>query len=379
MKSTVYLFCRISPLEPEGTTRASCSWTAVVVDRTVGLAPRGLGRHRLGVGPNAWIPRAARCRPCAVPHARAHLQEKRGTTLAPLPRWLLPHPFADDLVHDRFHKACAEALPVAIARAIVWHEIGVVLDGRVELLDGLQQFPGWCILTGGDSALASALDGLHDLEGVVYIPMPQAPFEPLEFLADGRTDLVGHLLIAGRLWEAFGGLLHAGEAHGHRQPIEPMLGLGMVVELVFTYSCAALREKRDLLVPLVALGLEHREAPACGFGLVGLDKSHTLAGDGRFSLFPPVQRKAAPARDPLKAALLPLRFDGAPINADGPRPIWDGPGLPVTWTPINQGDLLVVKSVLQAWRQREDMVANRHRFQRLIEREDSLSVAERSF
>jgi hypothetical protein len=37
-----------------------------------------------------------------------------------------------------------------------------------------------------------------------------------------------------------------------------------------------------------------------------------------------VKREEAPARDHLKAALLSLRFDVAPINPDGQRPIWDG-------------------------------------------------------
>ena len=120
------------------------------------------------------------------------------------------------------------------------------------------------------------------------------------------------------------------------KPIEQMLGLRIEVELEVAHGIAAIGEKRDLLVQLVPLGLEHLKEPPFGFGVVGLDQSKTLAGDGRFGLFPPVKREEAPARDHLKAALLPLRFDVAPINPDGQRPIRDGQGLPVTWTPINK-------------------------------------------
>src|SRR5262245_11649281 len=196
---TVELFCRILPREPATTTGVSCSWTAVVVYRTVGLAPRGLGRHRLGVGPKARIPRAERGLPFAVQHARAHLQQEMHTPLTPPHLLLLDHPLTDHLVHCGFDKACADALTVAIALAIVRNEVGVILNVRVELLHGFQQLSGCGILTDSDRDFEIALDGLHDLEGLVHIPMPQEPFEPFEFLADGRTDRVGHLLVAGRL------------------------------------------------------------------------------------------------------------------------------------------------------------------------------------
>src|SRR5215510_1117632 len=142
MRPTVYLYSRIVTRTREVTTGAPGSWTRACVYRTVGLAPRGLGRHRLGVGPKARIPRAERGLPFAVQHARANLQQKMGTPLAPPHLLLLDHPLTDHLVHCGFDKACADALTVAIALAIVRNEVGVILDVRVELLHGFQQLSG---------------------------------------------------------------------------------------------------------------------------------------------------------------------------------------------------------------------------------------------
>src|SRR6266567_2340561 len=57
------------------------------------------------------------------------------------------------------------------------------------------------------------------------------------------------------IWQAFGGLVHDGEAHGHMKPIEQVLSLGIEIELEVTHGVATIREKRDLLIELVALGL----------------------------------------------------------------------------------------------------------------------------
>ena len=58
-----------------------------------------------------------------------------------------------------------------------------------------------------------------------------------------------------------------------------MLGLGIKVELEVADGIAAIREKRDLLVQLVALRLEHLEEAAFGFLVIRLDEGKTLAGD----------------------------------------------------------------------------------------------------
>jgi hypothetical protein len=83
--------------------------------------------------------------------------------------------------------------------------------------------------------------------------MPEKPFETVQFLGDRGTDLLRHLLVPGRLWQAFGRLLHHGQAHGDMTPIEQMLGLGIEVELEVAHGIATIGEKRDLLVQLVAL------------------------------------------------------------------------------------------------------------------------------
>src|SRR5215831_9537335 len=112
MRPTVYVFCRILPIEPAATTGVSCSWTAVVVYRTVGLAPRGLGRHRLRVGPKARIPGAERGLPFAVQHPRANLQQEMRTPLAPSHLLLFDHALADHLVDRGFDKARTDAFAV---------------------------------------------------------------------------------------------------------------------------------------------------------------------------------------------------------------------------------------------------------------------------
>src|SRR5215510_5274462 len=103
------------------------------------------------------------------------------------------------------------------------------------------------------------------------------------------------------------------------KPIEQMLGLWVEVELKVAYGIAAIREKRDLLIELVALGLEHLEQPAFGFLIIGLDEGKTLAGDRLLGLFPTVKGQEALARNHLEGALLPLGLHVAPIDPNGER------------------------------------------------------------
>ena len=75
------------------------------------------------MGPEARIPRAEGCLPFAIQHARANLQQEMGAALAPSHLLLFHHPFADHLVHGRFDEARADALPLAIAFAVVRNEV----------------------------------------------------------------------------------------------------------------------------------------------------------------------------------------------------------------------------------------------------------------
>jgi hypothetical protein len=90
------------------------------------------------------------------------------------------------------------------------------------------------------------------------------------------------------------------------KPIEQMLGLGIEVELEVPDGIAAVREKGDLLVELVALGL-------------GLHEGKTFAGDGLLGFFPAVKGQETLARDDLEETRFPLGFHVAAINPDGER------------------------------------------------------------
>src|SRR5438876_11597833 len=125
-----------------------------------------------------------------------------------------------------------------------------------------------------------------------------------------------------------------------------MLGLRIEVELEVAHGITAIGEKGDLLVQLVALGLEHLKEAALGFLVIGLDESKTLAGDRRFGLFPPVKREETLARDHLKAALLPLGFHVAAVNAHRQRPVRAGQAAPLGGTTVNEGALFFPKGIL---------------------------------
>ena len=101
--------------------------------------------------------------------------------------------------------------------------------------------------------------------------MPQRPFEPCDLL----SYLLAQLLIM--VHQAFGVLVEDGEAHCHVVPVEDMLGLWAHVELEITDRVAAIGEKRDLLVQLHPLGLEHRIEPTFGLLIQRLHEPKALA------------------------------------------------------------------------------------------------------
>jgi hypothetical protein len=86
----------------------------------------------------------------------------------------------------------------------------------------------------------------------------------------------------------------------HVEPIEQVLGLGIEIQLEVTDGVAPIGEKRDLLIQLMALGLEHLKEPALRFLVIRLDEGKTLAGDRRRGLFAPVKGEEALARNHLE-------------------------------------------------------------------------------
>jgi hypothetical protein len=125
-------------------------------------------------------------------------------TLAPLHLLFFDHPFANHLVHGRFHKPSADALAVAIALAIVLNKIRIVVGVRVKLRDGFQEFPCRAVVTGRDGYFKVALHRLDDLEGLGDIAVPEEPFQPFERPDDWGTRLIRALFILRSLGEAFG-------------------------------------------------------------------------------------------------------------------------------------------------------------------------------
>jgi hypothetical protein len=63
-----------------------------------------------------------------------------GTTWRPGHLLLLAEAFADHLIHRRFHKARADAFAVPVMLSVVGNEALIVLNVRMEFLDGFEQF-----------------------------------------------------------------------------------------------------------------------------------------------------------------------------------------------------------------------------------------------
>jgi hypothetical protein len=80
------------------------------------------------------------------------------------------------------------------------------------------------------------------------------------------------------------------------------------VELEVADRITTIGEIRDLLVELVALGLQHLEEPAFGFLVIGLHEGKTLARDGLLGLFSPMKGQEALARITSKLPCSPCAF-----------------------------------------------------------------------
>src|SRR2546422_8488048 len=120
-----------------------------------------------------------------------------------------------------------------------------------------------------------------------------------------------------------------------------MLGVGVEIALEVTHAIAAIGEKCDLLVELVALGLEHLEEPAFGFLVIRLHEGKTFAGDGLLSLVSPVKVEQTLARNHLETALLPPGFHIAAVNPHRQRSVRDGEAAPLRRTAVDERPLFL--------------------------------------
>jgi hypothetical protein len=114
--------------------------------------------------------------------------------LGPTPLLLLDHPFADHLVHRRFHKRRRDRFAVAIPIPVVGDEGPVDLDAVMKFTHGLEQLlhP----LRSIDARVEVTLQILSKLQGPVDVAVPEMPLQALELLLHrGRVQLA-FLLVA---------------------------------------------------------------------------------------------------------------------------------------------------------------------------------------
>jgi hypothetical protein len=149
------------------------------------------------------------------------------------------------------------------------------------------------------------------------------------------------------------------------------------IALEIAHGIAAIGQKRELLVELVALGLEDLKEPACGLLVLRLDTGQARTGDRFLSRFAPVKREETRARHDFKGAGLPWRFHVAPIKAHGEWPVRDREAAPLRGTAVDEGPVFLAQRVLQPLCHREPRVAHGHRFQGLVDGEDILQEFDR--
>lgn len=86
----------------------------------------------------------------------------------------------------------------------------------------------------------------------------------------------------------------------------------------------AVGEKGDLLIELVALGLEHPKEPAFRFLIIRLHEGKALTGDGLLRFLTSLESHEALANDDFEATLLALGADVSAIDTHRKRTIGDG-------------------------------------------------------
>src|SRR5215510_5819744 len=93
----------------------------------------------------------------------------------------LTEPFAHHLIHRRLYEPCGNRLAIAIALAIIWNEVAVIGDVGAEFLHGFEELLELRI--GLLKVVDERLEVLDFVEGLVKIPVPQRPLEPLNLVA----------------------------------------------------------------------------------------------------------------------------------------------------------------------------------------------------
>ena len=101
-----------------------------------------------------------------------------------------------------------------------------------------------------------------------------------------------------------------------------MLGMWVQIALKIPHRVAAIREKGDLLIELVALRLEHLEEPPFGLLVKGLHDGKAFGGNRCLGLLTPFEGQQTLPGNDLKPTSRALGTDVAPIEADGEADHW---------------------------------------------------------
>jgi hypothetical protein len=180
------------------------------------------------------------------------------------------------------------------------------------------------------------------------------------------------LLVLDGQGQAFGTLLHDGQAHRQMKPVQQVLGLRVQVQLEVPHRVAPIGQERDLLIHLMPLRLQDLEQAPFRLYIQGRHKAKALAGWDILLVLASEDEDALADNDfEMLLFLLPVA-DIATIDPDREGAIGDGQGLPVGGTALHKGPLLVAQFVFAALGHRERMVLDGGRIERRLHGEKVL-------
>jgi len=84
---------------------------------------------------------------------------------------------AKHLIHGRFREAGADPFPYSVALTIDGNETTIIHNVEAKLHPGFQKFARGSMATRGHVSIQSHLGGLHPLQGLVDVHIPQIPFD----------------------------------------------------------------------------------------------------------------------------------------------------------------------------------------------------------